>query len=345
MSGNALSVNAILVDENNMQVGSVQNQTYLAVQSMANIAPENSSAEASTVYSDQYTADKAVDGSMGTRWATPDGTITATLELTFDEEHTVNAALIKEYVEGGETSRITSYAVEYWDKETDTWKQAYAGGEGGASKACVFDSVTSDRFRLNIPSCMNVTIYEFQLFDTEAEGSGGDSDGDNLAFGKSAEASSVYGSGFEAAKALDGNDKTRWASATGEGEQILTIDLGEEMEMNSVAFKVYADKSDPQDYEVYTDFKIQYEKDGQWVDAYDSSAGTHQITYPVFDGTEKYGQNGAPVWIDSSGTVRSTNYIVDFDTIKAQKIRLYSDNMKKDPSIIEFEVYNREEPD
>lgn len=175
--------------------------------------------------------------------------------------------------------------------------------EGGASKACVFDSVTSDRFRLNILSCMNVTIYEFQLFDTEAEGSGGDpggdsggdSGGDNLAFGKSAEASSVYGSGFEAAKALDRNDKTRCASATGEGEQILTIDLGEETELNRVAFKVYADKSNPQEYEVYTDFKIQYEKDGQWVDAYDSSAGTHQVTYPVFDGTEKYGQNGSVV--------------------------------------------------
>ena len=431
MSGKALSVNAILVDGNNRQIGSVQNQTYLAAQSMTNIAEEKSAAEASSIYSEEYTADKAADGSMDTRWATPDGTITATLELAFDREYTVNAALIKEYVDSGETSRITSYAVEYWDKESGTWMQAYKGGEGGMSKACVFDSVTSDRFRLNIPSCMNVTIYEFALFDTEigsleltadttaltpgttaqltvsgfhADGSAAAeseitdlayytdrediaviseagmvqlaedvsgsgsfnvwaeavidgktvtsgsagftySSGNNLALGRNAEASSVYGSGFEAVKALDGNDKTRWASAVGGGEQILTIDLGQEMEMNRAAFSVYADKSDPVNYEVYTDFKIQYEKDGQWIDAYASSEGTHEITYPVFNGTEQYGQNGGPVWVDSDGVVKSTDYVVDFDTITAQKIRLYSNNTKKDPSIIEFELYNREEPE
>ena len=428
MSGKALSVNAILVDKDNRQIGSVQNQTYLASQSMTNIAQEKSSAEATSIYSDQYTADKAADGSMSTRWATPDGTITAALELTFDRERTVNAALIKEYVEGSEKSRITSYAVEYWDKEAGVWKQAYKGGEGGASKACMFDSVTSSRFRLNIPSCMNVTIYEFALFDTEigrleltadttsltpgntaqltvrgvhADGSsasGSDiteltyyidredvasinesgvvqlldkvngsgtlnvwaeavldgktvtsgtvtftfSSGNNLALGKKAEASTVYGSGFEAEKAVDGSNGTRWASAAGTGEQILTIDLGAEMEMNRAAFSVYADRSDPLNYEVYTDFKIQYEKDGQWIDAYDSSAGTHKIVYPVFNGTEQYGQNREPVWVDSSGVVKSTDYIVDFETIKAQKIRLYSNNTKKDPSIIEFEIYNRE---
>ena len=340
MSGNALSVNAILVDGNNRQIGSVQNQTYLAAQQMANIAVEKNSAAASSIYSDQYTADKAADGSMSTRWATPDGTITATLELAFDKEYTVNAALIKEYVEGSERSRITSYAIEYWDKETGSWMQAYQGSEGGASKACMFDSVTSDRFRLNIPSCMNVTIYEFALFDTA-----GENVNDNLALGKNAEATTVYGSGFEAVKALDGNDKTRWASAIGSREQILTIDLGEEMEMNRAAFSVYADRSDPVNYEVYTDFKIQYEKDGQWIDAYDSSAGTHKIVYPVFNGTEQYGANGGPVWVDSDGVVKSTNYTVDFDTITAQKIRLYSNNTKKDPSIIEFELYNREETD
>ena len=72
----------------------------------------------------------------------------------------------------------------------------------------------------------------------------------------------------------------------------LTIDLGQEMEMNRAAFSVYADKSDPVNYEVYTDFKIQYEKDGQWIDAYASSEGTHKITYTVFNGTEQYGQIG-----------------------------------------------------
>ena len=58
-------------------------------------------------------------------------------------------------------------------------------------------------------------------------------------------------------------------------------------------------------------------------------------TYPVYNGTESYNN----VWIDSSGTVKSTDYLVSFDTVTASKIRLFSDNTKKDPSIIEFGAY------
>ncbi|MDY3990062.1 MAG: alpha-L-fucosidase [Massilioclostridium sp.] len=412
-----MTVKAALFDANGKKVGATCKHTYLNTENVQNLSPLASSVQASSIYSESYTGAKACDGNMNTRWATPDGTITATLELQFDSPQTVNTAQIQEYLDSGETTRISKFAIEYW--QDGGWKQAYTGDKVGANKVFSFAEFTSDRVRLNIESCMNVTIWEFSLFQLEdsvgvtadktnlrpnetaqlavsgqlADGKPitpemiedvtyhTDRDdlvsidetgklrikefsdeisfavwadvtfngktvtteklsfkasvlGENLALGKTASASSVYGGGFEAPKAVDGNDRTRWASKVS-SSYWFEVDFGKEEQVNNIAFQVYSDRSDPVNYEVYTDFKIQYLKDGTWMDAYDSSSMTHQITYPVYNGTESYNN----VWIDSSGTVKSTDYLVSFDTVTASKIRLFSDNTKKDPSIIEFGAY------
>ena len=413
-----MTVKAALFDASGKKVGATCTHTYLNTETAQNLSPRASSVQASTIYSESYTGEKACDGNMSTRWATPDGTITATLELQFDSPQTVNTAQIQEYLDTGETTRISKFAIEYW--QDGGWKRAYTGDKVGANKVFSFAEFTSDRVRLNIEACMNVTIWEFSLFRLEdsvgvtadktnlrpnetaqlavsgqlADGkpitpemiedvtyhtdredlvsidetgrlsikefSGEISFavwadvtfngktvtteklsfkasvlGENLALGKTASSSSVYGGGFEAPKAVDGNDRTRWASKPNEPDYWLEVDLGAETQLNHMKFQVYSDRSDPVNYEVYTEFKIQYLKDGTWVDAYDSSAMTHQITYPVYNGTESYNN----VWVDNSGTVKSTDYLVSFDTVTASKIRLFSDNTKKDPSIIEFGAY------
>src|SRR5690349_10266433 len=47
-----------------------------------------------------------------------------------------------------------------------------------------------------------------------------------LSQGKPATASSIEGSGFEAAKAVDGNASTRWASIEGHDPEWIQVDLG-----------------------------------------------------------------------------------------------------------------------
>ena len=432
VSGSALAVKAILVDQAGNQVGDVQEQTYLIPGSLDNIAPEYSSVSASTeiTHASGYTGDLAVDGNTGTRWATPDGTITAVLELSFDQEQTVNAMMIEEYLDSGETTRISDYAVEYLDKETGLWETAYEGGGCGASQAAIFEPVTSDRFRLNIYSCMNVTIWEFSLFNmtdsisvsadkttimpgeemhlsvsgTDASGSQipeedlanityytdredlisisedgivtvnqgvsgtydmnvwatAEVDGavltsdtlrlrldvrsENLALGASVTASGTY-SDFTADKTIDEDPHTRWATTKSEdGVYWLEYDFGEEKTFDMIDFQVYSDKSDPAGFEVYKDFQLQYEKDGEWVNFYDSVSASPDITYPVYNGTESY---DGIVWVDSDGNVKQTEYKTYFEPVTAQKIRFYSANTEKDPSIIEFGVYQTltEEPE
>lgn len=414
------TVQAALFD-GSRQVGAVCGQTYLNYKAAHNLSPSASSATASSVYNSQYTGDKACDGNSSTRWATPDGTITATLELRFDSPQTLNTAMIQEYVDPGQDTRISSFAIEYW-KDGD-WEQAYTGGAGGTSKVVAFDAVTSDRVRLNIKACMNVTIFEFSLFNitdsvslsaekthlqqgedtrltvtgellsggeltpdmvkevsyhtdqpdivtVDASGllhvgrfadaelsfqvwadvtlvNGGQLTtprlsltasrlGENLALHKGAAASSIYSQQYPAALAVDGSDRTRWATQPDQPEYWLEIDLGQAVPLNLVKFRVYSDRADPVNYEVYTSFKIQAMKDGAWTDVYDSAEGTHSTVYPVYNGSESYSN----VWVDSSGVVKSTDYTVPFDTVTTDKIRLYSDSTKKDPSIIAFEAYN-----
>ena len=140
---------------------------------------------------------------------------------------------------------------------------------------------------------------------------------------------------------VDGNRYTRWAAAAGQSEYSLEVDFGAATTFDTICFDVYADRADEANYEVYTDFQIQYEKDGQWVTAFDSSENDSKIRYPRFDGTEVY--NTDPVWIDSRGNAKSTDYTVTFEPVTASKVRLYSDNTKKEPSILEFEVYSTKE--
>ena len=78
-----------------------------------NIACTATNTVASNVYSDSFTGIKAIDKSLTTRWATTNDITSATLELTFDEEVSVNQTRIVEYKAAN--NYITSYNIEYWD--------------------------------------------------------------------------------------------------------------------------------------------------------------------------------------------------------------------------------------
>ncbi|SIQ95229.1 Endo-1,4-beta-D-glucanase Y [Paenibacillus macquariensis] len=94
--------------------------------------------------------------------------------------------------------------------------------------------------------------------------------GTNLALGKTAVASSVEGSGFEASKATDGNSTTRWASVEGNNNEWIYVDL-------SVTQSVYRVKLNWED--AYAKgYKIQVSDDkSTWTDAYSTTTGDGAI--------------------------------------------------------------------
>ena len=129
----------------------------------------NKSVTVSNVYKNNasYGGDKAVDGSMTTRWAT-DAINEATLEVDLGGNYTFSQAVTREY-----NSRVSSYKIQYWTGSE--WADAYTGTTiGAADKTDNFADVTGGRVRLNILSCSTAgpSIYEFSVYGYESTGSG-----------------------------------------------------------------------------------------------------------------------------------------------------------------------------
>ena len=140
-----------------------------------NIASTAIDAVASNVYNENFTGIKAIDGSLSTRWATTNDITSATLELTFDEEVSVNQTRIVEYK--ATYNYITSYNIEYWNGENwvvghtynvdNSEKMAVAGVTNGYEFGSQFDTITASKIRLNITSASRPSIFEFELFYNE----------------------------------------------------------------------------------------------------------------------------------------------------------------------------------
>lgn len=124
----------------------------------------------------------------------------------------------------------------------------------------------------------------------------------NLALGKTAVASSVEASGFEASKATDGNSSTRWASIEGSNNEWIYVDLGTTQSINRVKLNwedAYAKA-----------YKIQVSNDTTtWTDAYSTTTGNGAIDDITF--TAKSGR-----YVRVLGITRGTTYgysLFDFE--------------------------------
>lgn len=79
------------------------------------------------------------------------------------------------------------------------------------------------------------TISIDQLPDFNANSSSSSSSGpSNISLGKPVSATSIEGPGYEAARLVDGNSSTRWASALNAGTASITLDLGGQYDLSSL---------------------------------------------------------------------------------------------------------------
>ncbi len=124
----------------------------------------------------------------------------------------------------------------------------------------------------------------------------------NLALGKTAVASSIEGTGFEASNATDGNSATRWASTEGSNNEWIYVDLGSIQNINRVKLNWEAAYG--------KGYKIQVSTNSTtWTDAFTTTTGNGAIDDVTF--TAKSGR-----YVRVLGTARGTAYgysLFDFE--------------------------------
>jgi hypothetical protein len=126
--------------------------------------------------------------------------------------------------------------------------------------------------------------------------------GQNLALGKSISASSVFGTGYEAARANDGDLNSRWNAADGQANsQWLEINFGANTTFSNVRMVESFDR--------VSSYNIQYYNGSSWINC-------------------------------ASGTTIGSNGTAGFSAVTASRVRLYINTASQCPSINEFEVYN-----
>jgi alpha-L-fucosidase len=95
----------------------------------------------------QYSADMVLDGDVESRWATPEGTKQAWLQIDFANETTVSGINIEEAF-SGHSSRVKKFELQ--KKSGNTWTTFHSGKGLGAHFKATFTPVTTGAIRLSI---------------------------------------------------------------------------------------------------------------------------------------------------------------------------------------------------
>ena len=125
----------------------------------------NKSATASTIYSKDYSASKAVDGKADTRWSMSSKQDSGWLEIDLGKPMVVSRAVINEK----SYPQVTKFTIEMFGAD-GKWQVLTQGRSIGAWAELSFKPVTAQKFRLNVISSKllysnsGVTVDEFKLF-------------------------------------------------------------------------------------------------------------------------------------------------------------------------------------
>ena len=156
-----------------------------------NIAQGKSAAAPDTAIIGDMGPEKTVDGDLNSRMATYGN---ATVEIDFGAETDMNALAIYQFVEKNQTSRISSYTVEYWDGTK--WVLCVSQDNGVktdtnvifnnnpndnptqyASMGVIFDTVTTSRLRVKMEGSA-VSIWEIEVYNNEKSDEGEPGEGE-----------------------------------------------------------------------------------------------------------------------------------------------------------------------
>lgn len=118
-------------------------------------------ATASSRWSPEYAADRAVDGTLGGRWNSKQGTSAGEwLEVDLGKPTAFNRTVLHQFYD-----RITKYRIQYQDG--GGWRDAYSGDRMGLVRSDSFPTVTARRIRLFIDAtgeAITPSIYGFEVY-------------------------------------------------------------------------------------------------------------------------------------------------------------------------------------
>ena len=241
-----------------------------------------------------YNGAKAVDGNDATRWATNDGVTTATLTVTLDGSQTFNRIVIKE---PDWAQRVTGYTLEYWNGTA--WTNLHTGTAIGTNASITFTAVSSNSVRLSITGASDPpTISEFQVRNSPNEP-------ESLAYNRPVTVSDIWQSdaAYNGAKAVDGNDATRWATNDGVTTATLTVTLDGSQTFNRIVIK------EPDWAQRVTGYTLEYWNGTAWTNLH-------------------------------TGTAIGTNASITFTAVSSNSVRLSITGASDPPTISEFQVQN-----
>jgi alpha-L-fucosidase len=102
-----------------------------------------------------------LDGQYDTYWTTGGNDTTSVIELSLQKPGTFNVLLLQENIAVGQ--RIEKFELDYWNGHA--WEKAAEGTTVGYKRLLQFNSVTTDKVRLQILSSrLNPTIAELGLY-------------------------------------------------------------------------------------------------------------------------------------------------------------------------------------
>ena len=226
-------------------------------------------ATASSVWSSDYSADKAIDNNMATRWNSSNNDVNNSwLEIDFGNVTKFNKTIIREKT----YQRVTSYKIQYYDG--NSWSDLTTGTTIGTSKTDTFGTVSARKVRLYIVTAtICPTIDEFEVYY----------DKNNLSASATASASSTFSSSFSAAKANDSKLSTRWNAGVNDvNNQYLVMDFNASKTFDRTIFK------ETPAFQRIKHYKIDYWNGSQWLTVIDSNTTgpTTEDTFSPVTGTK-----------------------------------------------------------
>ena len=201
----------------------------------------------------QWGPEKAVDGIVNRDAAKPEQARWSTEQSTTQEARTLTLDLgtvktFSQFVIEWERTNITNFKISVSDTENGEYKDVYVKENGknitsltsriSLEEAATgrFVRLTVNGYTLNPGNWQSVSLYEFKVLG-EAE---------NLSKGAIVKADGHETDDFTEAKAIDGDDTTRWASPVALGEHWISLDYGKEISIQS--FKIHWERTNATKY-------------------------------------------------------------------------------------------------
>jgi beta-glucanase (GH16 family) len=263
----------------------------------------------------QFPCAEAVDGNLGTRWASAQGVDPQWIYVDLGATYTVSSVILR-----WEAAYATAFQIQTSGAAGGPWTNIYSTTTGTGGVQTLTVSGSGRYVRMN--GTARATIYGYSLWEFEVYGTSGGatatrtntplgptatrtntplgptatrtntpSGSTNLALNKPVTCSSIENAGTPCASAVDGNTGTRWSSAASDPQWIY-VDLGATATIGQVILRwetAYASA-----------FQIQTSgaAGGPWTNIYSTTTGT--------GGTQTINVSGSGRYIRMYGTTRAT---------------------------------------